>query len=172
MEHYWTSGMTQEMSLLTLMNIGSSSVEINLITCQMCPESLSMKETQLTWEHRNLYAVLPEVSKSRGACSEFTIVRNPRVSLRSDYTDSQSLLFLGYSWNCHSILRKLSANSLWKAQWNKCCLCATLVERTLYPKEKNTWKLYHKRKARVEPQCCMVLLAQRVNQTEARKKKW
>lgn len=104
--------MTQEMSVLTLMNIGSSSVKINLIACQMCPESLSMKETHLTWEHRNLCAILAEGSKSRGACSEFTVVRNPRVSIWSDYTDSQSLLLLGYSWNFHSILRKLSANSL------------------------------------------------------------
>lgn len=131
MEHYWTSGMTQEMSLLTLMNIGSSSVEINLITCQMCPESLYMKETHLTWEHRNLCAVLAEGSKSRGACSEFTVVRNPRVCLKSDYIESQSLMLLEYSWNFHSIFGKLSANSLWKAQWNKYCLCVIRVEGTL-----------------------------------------
>lgn len=77
--------MTQEMSLLTLMNIGSSSMEINLITCQMCPESLSMKETRLTWEHRNLCATLAGGSKSGGAYFKFTVVGNPRVSLRSDY---------------------------------------------------------------------------------------
>lgn len=76
--------MTQEMSLLTLMNIGSSSMEINLITCQMCPESLSTKETCLMWEHRNLCATLAGGSKGGDAYSEFTVVRNPRVSLRSD----------------------------------------------------------------------------------------
>lgn len=136
--------MTQEMSLLTLMNTGWRSVEINLITCQMCPESLSMKETHLTWEHRNLCAILAEGSKSRSACSEFTVVRNPWVSLRSDCRDSQSLLLLGYRWNFHSILRKLSANSPWKAQWNKYCLCVTLVEGNSYPKEKDIWKLIRK----------------------------
>lgn len=83
MAHYWTSGMTQEMSLLTL-SIGSSSMEINLITCQMCPERLSMKEACLTWEHRNLCAKLAEGAKSGGAYYEFTVVRNPGVSLRSD----------------------------------------------------------------------------------------
>jgi len=77
--------MAQEMSLLTLMNIGSSSMEINLITCQMCPESLSMKETYLTWEQRNLCATLGGGSESRGANSEFIVVRNPRMFLRSDY---------------------------------------------------------------------------------------
>lgn len=79
--------MTQEMSLLTLTSIGSSSMEINLITYQMCPESLSMKETCLTWEHRNLCATLAGGSKSGGAYSEFTVVRNPSVSLESDYLD-------------------------------------------------------------------------------------
>lgn len=77
--------MTQEMSLLTLMNIGSSSMEINLITCQMCPENLSMKETRLTWEHRNLCATFTGGSKSRGAYCEFMVVRKSRVSHRSDY---------------------------------------------------------------------------------------
>lgn len=81
MEHYWTSSTTQEMSPLTLMNIGSSSMEINLITCQMCPESLSMKETRLTWEHRNLCATLTGGSKTREAYSQFAVVRNPS----SDY---------------------------------------------------------------------------------------
>lgn len=159
MEYYWTSGMTQEMSLLTLMNIGSSSVEINLITCQMCPESLSMKETQLTWEHRNLCAILTEGSKSRCACSEIyccqksmsisyvwfyrlTIPAAPRVQLE---------------FSQHP--QKLSANSLWKEQWNKYCLWVTLVEGTLYPEEKDMWKHYQKRKTWVEPQSFTVLLA-------------
>lgn len=60
-------------------------MEITLITCQMCPDSLSMKETHLTWEHRNLRATLAGGSKSRGAYSEFTVIRNPREYLRSDY---------------------------------------------------------------------------------------
>lgn len=77
--------MTQEMSPLTLMNIRSSSMEINLITHQMCPESLSMKETRLTWEHRSLCATLSRGSKTRDAYFELTVVRNPSLSIRSDY---------------------------------------------------------------------------------------